>query len=419
MLEVEEQLRRYASAAERTVAPTARREGRPPRGPRRWLAVAAAAAVVGAALVVALDDDEPRVTTDPSTPDPPSTASTVTPDETTIPTTPAMSTTRTFPVTVVTERDYLVWAGEAGSEAAVRADGFAVDLRSLAVRAIPAAPIAPRSGATGVWTGEELAVCCGATGVDTRSAAAWSPDSGEWRVLAVPPASLAGSYATSVWTGDVMIVVAPGGAATYDPDSDAWKEIPSPLVSTRRPEAIWTGDRVVVWGGAHDDGVLPSTDDEADRGWSWRPGDDTWTPLPSLPPGHRTSMGSIAWTGREVVVWGQSTSDQARGVGARWLPGDEAWRPMRAHPSGPVELPFEGTPGSQTVVATGDGRVLVKDLDGSHLSTRVHVYDPESDTWQALDLRLGGYHPVVTVIAGDLVLVPDEARPVVGELPPG
>lgn len=73
-----------------------------------------------------------------------------------------------------------------------RADGFAVDLGTGAVSAIPVAPIDPRSGATGIWTGTELIVCCGtgqADGFtpDTRSAAAWNPATAEWRTLARPP----------------------------------------------------------------------------------------------------------------------------------------------------------------------------------------------------------------------------------------
>ena len=47
---------------------------------------------------------------------------------------------------------------EAVGDVSQRADGFAVDLATGAVRPIPAAPIDPRAGATGVWTGSELIV---------------------------------------------------------------------------------------------------------------------------------------------------------------------------------------------------------------------------------------------------------------------
>jgi hypothetical protein len=125
-------------------------------------------------------------------------------------------------------------------------------------------------------------------------------------------------------------------------------------------------------------------------------------------------MGSMAWTGRELVVWGQSTRDDALGVGARWRPGDTSWRPIAGWPHDPVEDPYEGTPGSQTLAATGDGRVLVTGLGGSS-ELHTDLYDPTSDTWVDLGFTISGYHPSITV-TGDLVLIPDEARPIAGRL---
>jgi hypothetical protein len=421
MTEVEEQLRRYAAAAERAVAPAVPRPRTPVRQRRRRLvALAAAAAVVGGVLVVALDDDRAQISTDPSVPSPPtSSGSTTTTDGTTPTTAPATSSMRTFPVVATIEcgpgancvraDQYLVWSGEAGSEAAVRADGFVVDLGTGAVRPIPVAPIDPRSGATGVWTGEELIVCCG-TGqldgyaADTRSAAAWNPDTGTWRVVADPPSQVARSYPASVWTGELMVVVATGGAATYDPVEDVWREIAAPELRGRLPEAAWTGAEVILWDSTYG----------GDRGWRWSPGDDAWRQLPELPPSSRTQLGSMAWTGSELVVWGQSSEDEALGVGARWDLGGGGWRPIAPWPHNPVEDPFNGTPGSQAVVATDDGRVLVTGLSGSS-SVHTDLYDPASDTWLDLDFTIDGYHPSITIV-GDLALIPDEARPVAGTL---
>lgn len=431
MPDIEEQLRRYAAAAQRSVPPAApgAMATRPARR-TRWLALAAAAAVVGAVLVVTLDEDQrAEVSTDPSLPNRPSSSTTTVDTEgSTATTAPATSTMRTFPVVATTgcnnaaicgEADqYLVWSGEAGSEAAVRADGFMVDLDTGEVRPIPAAPIEPRSGATGVWTGEELIVCCGTGqldgyGADTRSAAAWDPATDEWRVLADPPEAVARSYPASVWTGEVMVVVATGGgAATYDPATDAWQAMEGP-VRGRSPQAAWTGEQVVVWDSVYGDGVYPETDDEADRGWAWTPGGEGWERLPSLPPDHRTQLGSMAWTGSEVVVWGQSTSDETSGVGARWRPGDQAWRPLASWPHDPVEDPYNGTPGSQELAATGDGRVLIVGLDGS-AALHTDLYDPRSDTWTDLSFTIDGHLDVT--VAGDFVLIPNEARPIAGRL---
>jgi hypothetical protein len=322
----------------------------------------------------------------------------------------------------LTGTEYLVWSGEAGeNDTSQRADGFAVDLGSGAVRPIPVAPIDPRSGATGVWTGSELIVCCG-TGAadgfraDTRSAAAWDPSTGDWRTLAAPPAAIARSYPTSVWTGKLMIVVSKGpAAATYDPATDRWTEIAAPALRGRSPESAWTGEEMIVWDSLYASGAVPATGGIADQGWSWAPGRDAWTPLPPLPEGSRTQLGSIAWTGSELVVWGQSTRDEATGVGARWRPGADRWQSVSPSPQGPVTDPYNGTPGSQSLAADTDGRVLVKDLDGGQSTGALHVYEPVDDTWNSTDLTIGGFHPLITVIGGR-VLVPDQDEPFVGDL---
>jgi hypothetical protein len=405
-------LERYAAAAQEAVPATdlvrARsRAGR--RRPARLVAlVAAGSLAAGIVAVVALDDDgRPRdeVRSEPPTSPPtdPTTASTGP-----VTTVAGTSTLRTFPVVAVTDREYLVWGGEAGSEDAVRADGFAVEVASGAIRPIPPAPIDPRSGATGVWTGRELIVCCGTGTADgypreTRSAASWDPATGRWEALATPPASIARSYPAAVWTGEVMVVLATGPAVvTYDPATDRWAEAPTPPSIERIPEAVWTGSEVVLWNPAYG----------GDRGWRWVPGQSSWTPLPDLPEGARTVLGSMAWTGAEVVVWGQSTDDEAMATGARWRPGDGGWRPVRPSPRGPVDDPYNGTSGSQALTATADGRVVVRDIDDDQL----YLYDPRTDRWSDAGLALAGWNPDVTVV-DRRVLVPDQARPIIGTLP--
>jgi hypothetical protein len=400
-----------------------------PDGPRRHrraglqllAAVTVAAVVVG--LILLWPDARPnRVRTEPQPTDGPGTASSVTTDgEPEISPPGPTQTLRNLAVVAVAGNEYLVWAGETGAPAATRADGFAVDVDTGAVRPIPVAPIDPRAGATGIWTGTELIVCCG-TGqadgfdVDTRSAAAWNPTTGNWRTLARPPASVARSFPTSVWTGELMVVIATGPAvAVYDPAADTWSEASVPPAIDRLPQAVWTGAEVILWDARYGSGSVPPDDAIADRGWRWAPGRPTWEPLPDLPSGHRTQLGSIAWTGSEVVVWGQSTGVDGTGVGARWRPGDNAWTPIGPSPQGPIAS-FAGTAGSQSVVSDREhSRVLVRALDGGESVPPLFEYDPEADSWATIDLDVAGYHPSLTV-ANDWLLVPDHVSPIIGAL---
>jgi len=431
MSDLIEDLRRYADATSATVPPIElRRVRRHGRGGRRRLVAAAVVAALGfAGTVFALVDrpDPPAlVTTQPSTP---TSEATATSAEITETTTAEPSSWRLFPVTAMSDEEILVWAGEAGSEEAIRSDGFAINIASGAVREIPPAPIAARSGATGVWTGSELIVCCGTggadgTGTDTQSAAAWDPATGEWRTLARPPDTVARSYPTAVWTGTQMVVVSTGpGAASYDPTTDSWTVITPPPIGGRQPQATWTGSDVVVWDPVYGTATVPPSADVADRGWRWAPGDDRWTELPPLPVGSRTRLGSMAWTGTHLVVWGLSVEDDAVGVGARWRPGDSSWSPIAPAPQGPVADPFDGTIGSQAVVA-GEGRVVVNGLNGGLTAAcegpanSLMLYEPNTDSWTTTSLSVPGYNPLFLVAEGR-VFVPDRVRPLVGTLPAG
>jgi hypothetical protein len=404
-------------------SPGADRAGSPRRA-RPAVAAAALALLAVGAVVAWPDDADDPVRTGPGPASAPPTAPTTTVDDDTTTTAPATRTLRTFPVIAVGDRDYLVWGGEAGdNDVSQRADGFAADLTTGEVREIPVAPIDPRSGATGVWNGTELIVCCGtgqADGYpgDTRSAAAWNPRTSEWRTLASPPAAVARSYPASVWTGELMVVMATGGAvATYDPASDTWAEAPAPPAIERAPEAVWTGNEVILWDARYGSGIEAPGGAIADRGWRWEPGDDAWQPLPDLPAGARTQLGSIGWTGSQLVVWGQSTDTTGTGTGARWRPGDDDWRPVAPSPQGTIGT-FDGTPGSQSLAAaTASGQVIVRALDpGDGTQPPLMAYDPATDRWTTTDIAVPGYHPALTV-HGTNVLVPDRARPIAGTVP--
>src|SRR6185436_10870869 len=60
---------------------------------------------------------------------------------------------------------------------------------------------------------------------------------------------------TAIWTGSKMIVfgggVSDSAPHAYDPSSDSWQTLSvSPLGMRYRHSAVWTGTELIVWGGA-------------------------------------------------------------------------------------------------------------------------------------------------------------------------
>lgn len=410
---------------------------------RSAAALVAAAAVTVGVLVWRFDRPAQNVRTGPgpasTSPLAPSSSSsgplTTIPTITTIPptvtTVPTTQTSRTSAVTALTGSDYLVWGGEDGTDETDRNDGFAMDLDSGAVTAIPPAPIRRSGGTQGAWTGTELVVWsahapgCGACDGLTPQAAAWNPRTKTWRAIAAPPLVAVTDTQAAVWTGALVVTVTSGGAAAaYDPAADRWITIATVQArASGRASLVWTGSEVVYWAPASFAGPFPSPIGRpvADRGWRWAPGRDAWEPLPNLPDGHRTQLASAVWTGSDVVVWGAATGgDSAKdiAVGARWRPGDETWKAMAPSPQG-AGRGYVGTAGSQGLAvdrATGLVVVTPIDLGDGATTPTAMVYEPRSDTWVVTKVVLQ-YHAGFAVADGQ-VLVPDATAPIAGRLQP-
>ena len=127
---------------------------------------------------------------------------------------------------------------------------------------LPRSPLEPRIGAAVVWSGSTVFVWGGV------SAAA-----GQERALA--------------------------DGASYDPAAGKWTLLPpSPLTSRYGATAVWTGDRLFVWGGPRDSDAAPTD------GALFDPATGQWHLLPPAP--IRWSDAAFA-VGGEVIVVGRAT----------------------------------------------------------------------------------------------------------------
>jgi N-acetylneuraminic acid mutarotase len=241
-----------------------------------------------------------------------------------------------------TGTELLLWGGIRDSDITagtteILASGAAYGPNADAWRVLPDAPIAARARPAFAWTGKELMIWGGLGRNRTvlSDGAAYNPHTRSWRKLPLSP--LAGrSEPLATWTGKELLVI--GGhrrfgpsaaeddidadAAAYDPEGNSWRNI-APLPSSkavRHPAAIWTGTRLIVWGGA------TSSDGRAlGSGAAYDPLENQWTELPPSPLPPRVDA-AVAWTGTQVLIWG-GVSSWAGGPNQRELADGAAYRP--------------------------------------------------------------------------------------------
>ncbi|RBQ19407.1 hypothetical protein DP939_15940 [Spongiactinospora rosea] len=159
------------------------------------------------------------------------------------------------------------------------------------------------------------------------------------------------------------------------------------LVARGHHTAVWTGGKLIVWGG--DDGRRALGD-----GAVYDPARMTWTPLPPAPIRPRSHHAAV-WTGKEMIVWG-GTPEPAQGNaapladGARYDPVTGTWRTISKAPvpSMPQEIRAVGLPGHMVVAR---GNVIL-------------VYDTARDRWRTVVLD-GGEPVRDLVVAGERIIV--------------
>jgi len=294
---------------------------------------------------------------------------------------------------VWTGREMLVWGGASGRSGGVlHADGASYDPQAGRWSPLPPAPLAARTGQAAVWTGRELVVWGGYTGLGpgrwaiTATGAAYDPRARRWRALAPAPLT-ARVHAAAVWTGQEVVIL--GGqpavitdrlrgyhdGAAWDPATDHWRRLPSsplriqPLLGVTK--AVWTGSAVLVFHefGITDDpqalqvealdpvtGSWRSVDNcggpgwvqagypagdqlffppyESATGYLFDPRSERWQPIP--PSSIDSQMGPGAWTGQRYYALNTGEIGRVQpGDGTVWDLRSNTWQRLPRAPYGP------------------------------------------------------------------------------------
>jgi hypothetical protein len=228
---------------------------------------------------------------------------------------------------VWTGKELIGWGGGCCGDAF--SDGVAYNPVSNRWRALPRGPLAGSQHPIGAWTGHELVVLVGNVDPDGKPwparlarAAAYNPATNTWRRIAPLPAEREG--ASAVWDGRELLVVGggiprgdrpPAPARTglaYNPSTNSWRQL-APMAGGRTGGvAVWTGRRLLLWGGRSVPKGTPLR-----TGVAYDPKLDRWSALPQapLPAGIEPTA---VWTGKQLVVWGgvRTASGAYRALGA-------------------------------------------------------------------------------------------------------
>jgi len=155
-----------------------------------------------------------------------------------------------------------------------------------------------REGHVAVWTGTEMLVFGGTTGIDPRGdGLAYRPGDGSWSRIPPPPEDRRFEPIAAVWADDEAIVI--GARAhgetplqRYDPATGRWREGALPPRLLEGATAAWTGDELLVWGAAYN----YATEEHPRDGFAYDPVDDRWRTIPPA----RSAVGLHMWPcGRE------------------------------------------------------------------------------------------------------------------------
>jgi N-acetylneuraminic acid mutarotase len=259
--------------------------------------------------------------------------------------------------------------------------------------AIDAFTPAGRSGHTAVWTGTEMIVWGGYTFEFVADGAVYNPSSDSWSTLSLagtPPTARRNH--TAVWTGSKMIIYGghsygfpvlnfPNDGAVYDGSTRNWTNFMG-HGSRERHSAIWTGTEMIVWGGEVSDifGRYP-----IQTGERFNPVTDTWTSTTLLNAPQPRSGHIAVWSGSRMIVWG---GDDGQGVngpfddGALYDAATDSWTPMSSGANHPAGHTRHRAIWSGTEMIFFGGQTGF----GYRITNTGGRYNPSTDSWSPMGL---------------------------------
>lgn len=201
-----------------------------------------------------------------------------------------------------------------------------------------------------------------------------------WKPATTVSAPTARDLHTAIWTGSRMIIWGGFGGtnplmtgAQYDPVGNSWTATATAGAPTGRyaHTAIWTGTRMIVWGGF--DGVT-----RVFSGGQYDPVGNSWTATDTTTAPAGRSVHTAIWTGTKMIVWGGSAlAGGYSNTGGQYDPVGDSWTQTTTTlaPVGRIAHSAVWT-GSKMIIWGGIDNGLTNQNTGG-------LYDPVGDSWTA------------------------------------
>src|SRR5206468_4419545 len=191
---------------------------------------------------------------------------------------------------------------------------------------------------------------------------------------------------TAVWTGSEMIVW--GGTTgvgsyfntggRYNPATDSWTATSPANAPTGRylHTAVWTGSEMIVWGGFNNLDPSPFLN----TGGRYNPSTDSWTATSTINAPDGRQWHTAVWTGSEMIVWGGYFYDFINGVprhlntGGRYNPSTNSWTATST---------TNAPAGREQHTAVWTGKMIVWGGYGINYFDTGGIYNPSTDSWTA------------------------------------
>lgn len=213
----------------------------------------------------------------------------------------------------------------------------------------------------------------------------YDPASDTWTQISRVGGPVGRQRHSAVWTGSRMIVWGGSGAwgsgdsgGIYNPASDSWEATSLDGAPSARwgHTAVWTGSRMIVWGGFGELGVF------LDSGGIYDPATDTWTPISTLGAPAARCFHTAVWTGSRMIVWGGTAAWQSPSFlndGGIYDPATNTWQATNLTGAPRPRL-------AHTAVWTRTGMIVWGGLERpagapDSPSRTGGIYHPSTDTW--------------------------------------